>query len=215
MISPNEDRTSEPPRESARSWLAHLGWALALLTTLLLIYISGAIAARVLYRKGILRDDSRTLNFVETVFTPVNYPYNQIPTFKAAFDGCVAIFVPKWPPEVVINRDPNLISHIIHDGLHFVAKLENTTDGTFLAVVIPKRYGPGSPLPPSPLVRAKVKMTDDSVTEGALQEVFPQAGNAGSVDVRYRLPLRKGTSIRKVFSVTVWIGDQVYELYTF
>ena len=95
MMPPDEDRTSEALRESGRSWLAHLGWTLALLTTLLLIYISGAIAARVLYRESILRDGSRSLSFVETAFTPVNYPYYQIPIFKAAFDGCVAIFVPE------------------------------------------------------------------------------------------------------------------------
>ena len=58
-------------------------------------------------------------------------------------------------------------------------------------------------------------MTDDSVTEGVLQEVFPQAGNAGWVDVRYRLPLKKDTSIQQVFSVTLWIEDQIYELHTF
>jgi len=83
----------------------------------------------------------RVPRFVETLFTPVNYLYNQIPTFKATFDGCVAIFVPKWPPEVVINRDPNLIAHISHAGLHFVAKLENTTDGTFLPLSSLKSTG--------------------------------------------------------------------------
>jgi len=95
------------------------------------MYISGAIAARVLYGKGIFATVRVPSAFVETLFTPVNYLYNQIPTFKAYFRWMRCDICPKWPPEVVINRDPNLIAHISHAGLHFVAKLENTTDGTF------------------------------------------------------------------------------------
>ena len=82
-----------------RRWLALLGWALAMPAALILLYISSAIIARVLFLKGIIPDRSRTLTFAETVFAPINYPYSYSPTFKAAFDGCVGVFVPKQQAE--------------------------------------------------------------------------------------------------------------------
>jgi len=88
-----------PDGKPGKRWLALLGWGLALPSTLLLLYISGAIIARVLFLKGIIPDRSRTLTFAETVFAPINYPYSYCPTFKAAFDSCVGVFVPKQRAE--------------------------------------------------------------------------------------------------------------------
>ena len=91
---------SETPRDHPRrGWLAYFGWALALVTMVPLLYTGGAIAARVCFLKGILPDRSASLAFAETLFAPVNYPYNHSRLFRSAFDSCVAVFVPEQKAE--------------------------------------------------------------------------------------------------------------------
>jgi len=76
-----------------------LGRVLTFTILVLLLYISGAITARVLYLKGVLRDGSSALSLLETVFTPLDGAYSRSPIFKAGFDWCVARFTPKEKSE--------------------------------------------------------------------------------------------------------------------
>jgi hypothetical protein len=68
---------------------------LSLAFAVVAIYFLGALASRVLYVRGVLRDGSPTLNFLETAFTPVHSLYSHSPTFKAGFDWCAGLFLPK------------------------------------------------------------------------------------------------------------------------
>ena len=95
-MNPVSETPDEHPR---RSWLAYLGWAFVLFTTIPFLYTGGAIAARVCYLKGVLPDGSAGLAFTETLFAPVNYPYNHNRLFRSAFDSCVAVFVPRQKTE--------------------------------------------------------------------------------------------------------------------
>ena len=67
----------------------------ALVFAVFVVYFSGAVAARVLYVRGVLRDGSGTLDFVETAFTPMHSLYSRSPAFKAGFDWCAGLFLPK------------------------------------------------------------------------------------------------------------------------
>ena len=60
-----------------------------------IIYFFGAVTARVLYVRGVLRDGSGMLSFVETALTPMHSLYGRSPAFKAGFDWCAGLFLPK------------------------------------------------------------------------------------------------------------------------
>src|SRR5689334_10052483 len=84
-------RTETLGRDASRPWLMMLALSFAVVV----IYIFGALASRVLYARGILRDGSGTLDFLDTAFTPVHSIYSHSPAFKAGFDWCAGIIIPK------------------------------------------------------------------------------------------------------------------------
>ncbi len=100
MNIPHTERIPETPHERPRrGWLAFLGWSVVFVTTIPLLYTGGAIVARVCYLKGVLSDGSASLAITETLFAPVNYPYNHSRVFRSGFDSCVAVLVPKQNAE--------------------------------------------------------------------------------------------------------------------
>ncbi|MEW6304070.1 MAG: hypothetical protein AB1705_11395 [Verrucomicrobiota bacterium] len=86
-------------KKGDRAWWFVCGWATAALLIAILLYVSGGIAARVLYMKGVIRDGSRTLSVIESAYTPLNGVYSYNPTFRRLFDSCVTFFVPELKEE--------------------------------------------------------------------------------------------------------------------
>jgi hypothetical protein len=65
------------------------------LTGAFFIYFGGAVTARVLYDRGKIKDNTRTLRVLEIIYTPLDSLYNASPAVERVFDGCVHVFVPE------------------------------------------------------------------------------------------------------------------------
>jgi hypothetical protein len=106
------------------------------------------------------------------------------------------------------------IAHIRHADLIFSVRIERDQHGkAFLRVAVPYKFEFGKTI--TAKVWAKVKMRDESVVEGNLPVTGLALANAGWANPIHRLQLRDGTTMRDVFSVTLSINGENYELYTF
>ena len=65
----------------------------------LVIYVAGAITARVMYERGRLQQGSRTFRTLEFVYTPLQSATDSSPVLEGWFESCVGMFVPKRQDE--------------------------------------------------------------------------------------------------------------------
>ena len=70
-------------------------WISVCVVFALVIYFAGAVATRVMFERGALRQGSLTLRCLEFVYAPLESLYFASPVFRDAFDSCVHVFVPK------------------------------------------------------------------------------------------------------------------------
>jgi hypothetical protein len=80
-----------PAQLRERPWL----WIPVCTVFALLIYLAGAITARVMYERGTLRQGSSTFRVLESFYTPLQTLCDSSPTFLRGYEACVAIFVPE------------------------------------------------------------------------------------------------------------------------
>jgi hypothetical protein len=137
------------------------------------------------------------------------------PPFAVLISSVAFLLSATLYPQNSPSRTKGLIAHIRHGEISFSVSVdERTTEPSILRVIIPQKI----PADPSrlrePKVRATVKMRDDNVHEG-VPEKRPSIANGGWVDSRYELLLRKGVSVGDIFSVTLTIGAEEYELFAF
>lgn len=89
--------TCDPPPSFKQN--RQLGWQLQRLAygagVALMIYVSGAILARVLYERGYIRQGSPTFEVLESVYQPFQLLSDSSPTCVKAFDWAVGLFIPK------------------------------------------------------------------------------------------------------------------------
>ena len=60
-------------------------------------------------------------------------------------------------------------------------------------------------------VRVRLRLRDESITEGTA-DVQPSVASGGFTDWHYTFDARRPLSISSIFSVTIWIGDQMLEV---
>jgi hypothetical protein len=65
----------------------------------LVIYVAGAITARVMYERGRLHQGSRTFRTLEFVYTPLQRVTDSSPGLEGWWESCVGMFVPKGKEE--------------------------------------------------------------------------------------------------------------------
>ena len=75
------------------SWFRMVGRLIILLAMLSVVYLGGAVAGRVLFVKGVLRDGSMTLECLSALYTPLDGLFGYSPLFKSGFEGCVGLFL--------------------------------------------------------------------------------------------------------------------------
>ena len=86
-----EEAASKPHVMSGWRWLRLVsGVAVAVL-----VYVSGAIAARALVESGCYRIDSPTAGVLALVYQPLKFLLDASPACRDAFESCAAFFVPK------------------------------------------------------------------------------------------------------------------------
>ena len=66
---------------------------------ILMLYFFGAVAARVMYERGYIREDSTTLNALSYIYAPLSALAESSPAVEGAFEWCVSIFVQKKPDD--------------------------------------------------------------------------------------------------------------------
>jgi hypothetical protein len=142
--------------------------------------------------------------------SPIPVPFLSVATLIVLV-GCAT------PSSKPFLARSDLIAHVRHGDLHFAAYIENDQQGkAFLAVIVPLKIDLGKTTGLTNVdVWAKVKMRDESFVEGPAPANGPQISNAGGSDARHRLQLGDGATIKDVFSVTVSINGEIYELYPF
>jgi hypothetical protein len=102
-----------------------------------------------------------------------------------------------------------LIAHVRHNDVHFSISIERP-DNRFLTIVVPTRSTPSANRP-NP-VNIRLRFRDDSVVEAPAQ-AQPSAGSGGFVDWRYRFDARRELTMANIFSVTISLAGEPYEVY--
>lgn len=80
-------------------------------------------------------------------------------------------------------------------------------DDRFFEILVPEK-GNVQPRP----IRISLRFRDESKIEGA-PERQGSVGNGGYIDWRYRFDGKRRVAISDIFSVTIWVGDQMFDLY--
>jgi hypothetical protein len=98
------------------------------------------------------------------------------------------------------------IAHVSHGDVSFTVSID-PNDNRLLALRIPERQ-PGEPR----LVRIELRLRDESVIEG-VAERQPSIASGGFVDWRYRFDAKRPLTIPVIFSVTISVADQTFEVF--
>ena len=126
------------------------------------------------------------------------------PTLAAALAFCLA-----WqgaPPSAAQTPGDRRIANVAHDGIHFSVAID-PDNNRFLEIVVTEKTN----VQPQP-IRISLRFRDESKIEGA-PERQPSGGSGGYVDWRYRFDAKRPLAISDIFSVTIWVGDQMFDLY--
>ena len=103
-----------------------------------------------------------------------------------------------------------LIAHVRHNDIHFSVAIDATNDQS-LAIVAPVRVEPNGPNLPKPVI-VKLRLRDESVIEG-MAEPQPSVGSGGYVDRRYRFDAKRPLTLASIFSVTITLAGESFEVY--
>lgn len=98
------------------------------------------------------------------------------------------------------------IANVAHGDVHFTVSIDRS-DNRLLALVVPEKQG-SEPRP----VRIRVRLRDESAIEGVADRQ-PSVSSGGFVDWRYRFDLKRPLLMPNIFSVTIWVGDQMFEVF--
>lgn len=98
------------------------------------------------------------------------------------------------------------IANVRHDDIHFSVSID-CDDSRFLRVMVPERDG----IQPRP-VSIKLRFRDESSVEGTPEGLI-STGGGGFTDLRYRFDGKRPLTIAAIFSVTITVGNQSFELY--
>jgi hypothetical protein len=94
------------------------------------------------------------------------------------------------------------IANVMHDGIHFSVAIDRQ-DNRLLYIVVPEKNGVQRP------VRVRLQFRDDSKMEAVLEREV-STGNGGYMDWRYHFDAKRPIIISEIFSVTIWVGDQMF-----
>jgi hypothetical protein len=132
-----------------------------------------------------------------------------VPTisWRLVVTGLVAVVA--WPVYPAQDRQPNdcsrPIAHVVHDGVNLSVSIG--PDGQSLVLVVPERSG----VEPRPVL-VRLRFRDESVVEGvAIRQV--SVGGGGFTDWSYRFDARRQIALADIFSVTVSVDDQSFEMF--
>jgi len=106
-------------------------------------------------------------------------------------------------PEI---RCDQRIAHVAHDGISFSVSIDSENN-RFLEIVAPEK----TKVQPRP-IRISVRFRDESKIEGT-PERQGSVWSGGYVDWRYRFDAKRSVAISDIFSVTIQVGDQMFDLY--
>ena len=102
------------------------------------------------------------------------------------------------------------IAHVRHNDISFSVGIDANSDQS-LAIVAPVRQEPNGPNLPKPVV-VKLRLRDDSVIEGMAQPQ-PSMASGGYVDMYYRFDAKRRLTLANIFSVTITLAGESYEVY--
>ncbi len=114
------------------------------------------------------------------------------------------------PPAPLSFCDMRPIANLRHNDIHFSVGI-NTTDNRSLAIVTGERVNPGGPQLPKP-VMVKLRLRDESVIEGMAQPQ-PSVASGGYVDRRYRFDAKRELTLASIFSVTIILSGESFEVF--
>lgn len=101
------------------------------------------------------------------------------------------------------------IAHFLHDGLSLSVSIDSR-DNRSIEVVAPQKDVPTPST--AQVVHVKVRLRDERVLEGAAERQ-PSVSSGGWVDWRYRFDTRQPLTMASIFSVTVSIANQTFEVF--
>jgi len=87
-MKPSAERKHVAPK---RRWL----WFPTGTLAVLMLYFCGAVAARVMYERGVLGHGSPTFQALDWFFTPLKAVARHSPVFREVFDWCVVVCLPE------------------------------------------------------------------------------------------------------------------------
>lgn len=102
------------------------------------------------------------------------------------------------------------IAHVRHNDISFSVNIDATNNRS-LAILASARIETNGPNLPKPVI-VKLRLRDESVIEGMAQPQ-PSAGSGGYVDRRYRFDAKRDLTLDNIFSVTITLAGESFEVY--
>jgi hypothetical protein len=96
------------------------------------------------------------------------------------------------------------IANVTHNGIHFFVAID-PHNNRFLEIVVPEK----DTVQPRP-IRISLRFRDESKIEGAPEQENGAISNGGYTDWRYHLDAKRPLVISDIFSVTIWVGDEMF-----
>jgi hypothetical protein len=97
------------------------------------------------------------------------------------------------------------IANVTHDGIHFSVSIGE--DGRSLQIIAPERGG-GQPRP----ISIRLRFRDQSSTTGP-PERLPSVSSGGYTDWRYRFEVNRPVTMSDIFSVTISVAGESFEVF--
>ncbi len=122
-----------------------------------------------------------------------------------------ALLVGPVPELQAPNGRDRPIARISHDGISFSVSIDQNND-RFLAVGVSEKQTTAIVRGPRQPVKIRIRYRDETAIDGTPQ-LRPSVSNGGYTDWKYQFDAKRSLTIGSIFSVTIWIGDQVFELF--